>query len=102
MAVKDIQDLARRLNRGSVRPRVIIINDGHPSFDANSGEHLVITLRKITTQPTPPIIVVTTGIRPQSKDGGDYLTALQRLGVCYIHMPERMEKIRRLLERFEK
>lgn len=99
LVVSDIHDLARRLNRGSVRPRVIVIDDGHPCFDSNSGERLVINLRKITTDPTPPIIVATTGIRPQSKDGGDYFTALRRLGVCYIHMPERMEKIRNLLER---
>ncbi|MBI5467194.1 MAG: hypothetical protein HY975_03195 [Candidatus Kerfeldbacteria bacterium] len=76
--------LFNRLRLGSTRPRVIILDDGHPFSRTWVGADIYRKLRAEFGPDTPPVIVTTTNIR-QARDGfGEYTDELRSLGLTDI------------------
>jgi len=72
-------ELYLRLRRGSIRPRLILLDDGPPTSKAWVGAHICRFI-KSNFEDSPPIIVLTTDQRRHVPGYGQYRGQLTRAG----------------------
>lgn len=79
--LRDPQDLYQRLRVGSLRPRLVIIEDGHPYSTDWVGADIYRRFPKVTGLRPTPVIVLTTNQRSPREGYDSYLDELRRLGL---------------------
>lgn len=79
--LNDPRALYRRLRLGSLRPRLVIIDDGHPHSTNWVGADIYRGFPEVTGMRPTRAIILTTNQRPPREGYASYLDELRRLGL---------------------